>query len=49
MEENNNLKPDSLLKKIRENVIEFLKFAIIAVVIVLPIRMFIAQPFIVRQ
>ena len=47
MEEKNNLKPDSLLKKIKDNVIEFLKFAFIAVIIVLPIRMFIAQPFIV--
>lgn len=36
-----------LFKKIKDNVIEFVKFALIAVVIVVPIRMYIAQPFIV--
>lgn len=35
------------LKVLKDNVIEFVKFAIIALIIVVPIRMFIAQPFIV--
>ncbi|MCC6323167.1 signal peptidase I [Candidatus Nomurabacteria bacterium] len=47
MEEKNYEGKNTLWQKIKENVIEFLKFAFIAVIIVLPIRMFIAQPFIV--
>lgn len=34
-------------KVLKQNVFEFLKFAIIALIIVIPIRLFIAQPFIV--
>lgn len=47
MEENKEKKLKVFWTKAKENILEFLKFAIIAVVIVLPIRMYIAQPFIV--
>lgn len=53
MEENNNKKEivqdvkKTKLQKFGSNVLEFLKFAVIAVIIVLPIRMYVAQPFIV--
>lgn len=40
-------KKNMTFKAIKQNVIEFVKFALIAVVIVIPIRMYIAQPFIV--
>lgn len=40
-------KTKKLLVSIKNSILEFLKFAIIAAVIVLPIRMFVAQPFIV--
>lgn len=40
-------KTKKLLISIKNSILEFLKFAIIAAVIVLPIRMFVAQPFIV--
>lgn len=46
MENENNLK-ESKFKKGLKNVWDLVKFAIIALVIVIPIRMFIAQPFIV--
>lgn len=35
------------LKVLKDNIVEFVKFAFIAIIIVMPIRMFIAQPFIV--
>lgn len=54
MEQNNikenislDSKPVSGLKKYKKDIIDILKFAFIALLIVLPIRMFIAQPFIV--
>jgi signal peptidase I len=40
-------KKNMTLKVIKQNIIEFVKFALIAVIIVIPIRMYIAQPFIV--
>ncbi len=46
-EQSSPKKDESLFKKIKDNALEFLKFALIAIVIVLPIRMYIAQPFIV--
>lgn len=39
--------PGSKIKKYKKDIIDILKFAFIALLIVLPIRMFIAQPFIV--
>ena len=59
MEQNNNMnvanqntetsimEPESKMKKFWKDGLEFLKYALIALVIVVPIRMFIAQPFIV--
>jgi len=54
MEQNNQTqenvlgsKPQNKLKKYKKDIIDILKFAFIALLIVLPIRMFIAQPFIV--
>lgn len=51
MENNNNKNSDNLpktkFKKGVENVWDLIKFAIIALLIVVPIRMFIAQPFVV--
>lgn len=54
MEQNNQTpesvlesKPQNKIKKYKKDIIDILKFAFIALLIVLPIRMFIAQPFIV--
>jgi len=53
MENNNNqvnnvsVKEESKFKKGAKNVWDLLKFAIIALIIVVPIRMFVAQPFVV--
>ncbi len=54
MEQNNqienevlNSKPVLAVKKHKDDIIDIFKFAFIALLIVLPIRMFIAQPFIV--
>lgn len=59
MEQNNNMnvtsnsieagvnEPESKMKKFWRDGLEFVKFALIALAIVIPIRMYIAQPFIV--
>lgn len=43
----NTSHPEKKKASAKESIFEFIKFAIIAVVIVIPIRLFIAQPFIV--
>lgn len=47
MENNNEEKVVSKFKKNLENFWDLIKFALIALIIVIPIRMFIAQPFVV--
>lgn len=47
-EKNTDFKKETTkLQKVKESVLEFLKFGLIAIIIVMPIRLFIAQPFIV--
>lgn len=45
--EEQKIEKQSFWTNTKSNILEFLKFAIIAALIVLPIRMFVAQPFIV--
>lgn len=47
MENNNEIKVVSNFRKNLENFWDLIKFALIALIIVVPIRMFIAQPFVV--
>ncbi len=47
MENNNQIKTVSKFRKNLENLWDLVKFALIALLIVIPIRMFIAQPFVV--
>ena len=47
MEPKNTHNQEKKKAPVKESVLEFIKFAVIAVVIVIPIRLFIAQPFIV--
>jgi signal peptidase I len=46
-DDKNSFLPEEKRHGVKESVLEFVKFAAIAVIIVIPIRLFIAQPFVV--